>query len=93
MRSAAAPAALFVLKEMPLTGVGKIFKPKLRWDAAERTFRAALGDLDCEVRVGPDDRHGTLATVTVKGGDRRAVEERIRQTLGQFTIHHEVVWA
>ena len=61
---------------MPLTGVGKIFKPALRLDAAQRAFDAALMPLRADgmrvqVTVSNDPTHGTLATVRVKAPPAR----------------------
>ena len=63
---AAVPVAVIPIETMPLTGVGKVFKPQLRWDAAERVFRNALEPLAelgirFEISVGAHETHGTLA--------------------------------
>src|SRR5206468_7827027 len=42
---AAVPVHVYIVDAIPLTGVGKVFKPQLRWDAAERKVRAMLADL------------------------------------------------
>ena len=39
---AAVPVQVIPIDPMPLTGVGKVFKPQLRWDAARRVFATAL---------------------------------------------------
>jgi len=54
---AAAPVQIIPIEPMPLTGVGKVFKPQLRWDAARRVFTNILAPLrergiDCSVKVG-----------------------------------------
>ena len=51
---------------MPLTGVGKIFKPPLRCDAVRRVYTEALSavlpaQLSWEVQVEPNQKHGMLA--------------------------------
>jgi fatty-acyl-CoA synthase len=80
---------------MPLTGVGKIFKPALRLDAAQRTFDAALAPLKAEgvaldVIVRTDATHGTLAVVRVANGPSEAVVKRCADLLGGFQIRHVV---
>ena len=35
---AAVPVQIYCIDPMPLTGVGKVFKPQLRWDAATRAL-------------------------------------------------------
>ena len=39
---AAVPVQIFQIDPMPLTGVGKVFKPQLRWDAAKRALTKIL---------------------------------------------------
>ena len=73
---AANPVEVYLLDQMPLTAVGKIFKPALRWDAMQRVFSERLEPmaneegLTCRVGVAADDRHGALTTVTLSGGPR-----------------------
>jgi fatty-acyl-CoA synthase len=83
-----------------LTGVGKVFKPQLRWNAAQRVFAQMLAPLieqgiRCEVSVGAHGTHGSLATVTIKGvpiGSREAVTQQIHHRLNPFVIRHEIHW-
>ncbi len=97
---AAAPVQVFIVNPMPLTEVGKIFKPTLRLDAARRVFDEKLLPLAAEgvraaVEMGEDPTRGTLATVTLRVGDesrRLAVEDKVRGILGGFTIPHEIRW-
>lgn len=95
---AAAPVQLFLLEAMPQTAVGKIFKPSLRWDAAQRVFAELLAPLadaagvTIDVNVAAHDRHGALATVTVGGGEDAGLKARIDEVLAPFSLHHEVIW-
>ncbi len=97
---AAVPKEILFLDRLPLTAVGKIFKPQLRWDAARRAYTEALAPLaeagiQVEVQVGPHPVHGAFATVTVSGveEDRRAeVEDRIQEILGRYAVKYRVVW-
>ena len=45
----AAPAEVVILDAIPVTAVGKIFKPALRRDAAERALAAAVAELGVHV--------------------------------------------
>jgi fatty-acyl-CoA synthase len=84
---------------MPVTGVGKVFKPQLRWDAAQRVFTKVLTPLtergiDCKVRVGAHGSHGSIATVTLAGlpaDQREAVAREVHALLAPFVMRHEVV--
>jgi fatty-acyl-CoA synthase len=98
---AAVPVQIFKIDPMPLTGVGKIFKPQLRWDAAQRVFASILSPLqndaiDCTVHVGPHGSHGSLATITVARvleGQRTAIADEIHRTLAPFVLRHEIVFS
>lgn len=92
---AAVPVQVVPIPQMPLTGVGKIFKPALRLDATQRAFDAALAPLKAEgksvdVVVRNDQTHGTLAVVRVAGGPSEAVVKRCAELLGGFQIRHVV---
>jgi fatty-acyl-CoA synthase len=92
---AAVPVQVVPIPLMPLTGVGKIFKPALRLDAAQRAFEAALAPLKTEgkaveVTVRNDTTHGTLAVVRVEGGASDAIVKRCAELLGGFQIRHIV---
>ena len=39
---AAVPVEIVLIDPLPLTGVGKVFKPQLRWNAAQRVFSRTL---------------------------------------------------
>jgi fatty-acyl-CoA synthase len=98
---AAVPVRIIPIDPMPLTGVGKVFKPKLRWDAATRVFTGVLTPLrergiDCKVEVGAHGSHGSIATVTLTGvpeATREAVTNEVHTLLGPFVMRHEVVYA
>jgi fatty-acyl-CoA synthase len=76
---AAAPKAVFIIKTMPLTGPGKIYKVALRYEATRATLQAdvdaALGaNNGVEVKVVDDSRSGIAvrlggsASTTVRAG-------------------------
>ena len=93
---AAVPRTVHVVEEIPLTAVGKIFKPALRWDAVRRAYEEeleALGGLAewVEVVVGEDPLHGTLATVRV-GPAPGAGEEAIRRTVEELLERYTVAY-
>jgi fatty-acyl-CoA synthase len=96
---AAAPVQIIPIDPMPLTGVGKVFKPKLRWDAAKRVFTGVLAPLaergiNCEVQVGPHGSHGSIATVTiahVPEHKREAIANEVDTLLAPFVMRHEIV--
>ena len=97
---AAVPVQIVLIDPMPVTGVGKVFKPQLRWNAAQRVFTQSLAPLieqgiRCEVSVGAHDTYGSLATVTIQGvpiGSREAVAQQVHEKLNPFVIRHEIHW-
>jgi len=97
---AAIPVQILPISPMPLTGVGKVFKPQLRWDAAARVFTAVLSPLqekgiDCSVHVGPHGSHGSLATVNVvcvPEDKQTAIAEEVHKMLAPFVLRHEIVF-
>jgi fatty-acyl-CoA synthase len=97
---AAVPVQIFPIDPMPLTGVGKVFKPQLRWDAATRALTKTLAPLtekgiDCSVRVGPHGSHGSIATVTVvhvAEHKREDVAMEVQTMFAPFVLRHEIVF-
>jgi fatty-acyl-CoA synthase len=96
---AAVPSEIVVREAMPVTAVGKIFKPELRFDAARRVLQAALdhvapGVVECRVSVGPDERHGTIVRVTLRalGPGARDAEPQVRAALAPFSLRYELEW-
>ncbi len=97
----ALPREVNVVDALPVTGVGKIFKPALRWQQAEQVLGEALAPLAEEgvafaIEVGEDRARGTLARVTIASpvaADHAAVEEAIARLLGRFTLPYEIEWA
>jgi fatty-acyl-CoA synthase len=96
---AAVPVQLYVVETMPLTAVGKVFKPALRLDAAERAVRRMLAFLESEgcsvdVSVTTHKEHGTLIGVTLSGTDdaRDAACAKAKAKLDPLTMKHELAW-
>jgi fatty-acyl-CoA synthase len=97
---AAVPVQIIPIDPMPLTGVGKVFKPQLRWDAAKRVFANVLAPLaakgiDCKAEVGPHGSHGSIVTVTiaqVPEHQREDVANEVHDLLGPFAMRHEIVY-
>ena len=89
----ALPKSIELVDEIPLTPVGKIFKPRLREIAAEHAVRqmlAAKGGSDgLTVRAGTDPERGLV--VRVEGCRDAADRTAIRQLLGQLPLTVDVV--
>jgi fatty-acyl-CoA synthase len=84
---AAVPVYAEILEKMPVTAVGKIFKPDLRRLAVSRVFKTALAEsgISAEINVIKDERWGIKAMVTSPG-----MEQEISAVLGNFSVHFEI---
>jgi fatty-acyl-CoA synthase len=95
---AAIPKEIIITKEIPLTPVGKIFKPALRYDATRRAYEKALEALggmaeSFEIVVGEDKAHGTRADIKVKLNAKikfTEVKKKIDELLAPYTIYYTV---
>jgi fatty-acyl-CoA synthase len=96
---AAVPVHLYFIDAIPLTGVGKVFKPALRWDATRRAVGLMLADLQppggsLTVEVGAHAAHGSLITVAITGvaePARTLLERQVHERLNPLVTRHEVV--
>jgi fatty-acyl-CoA synthase len=96
---AGVPSEVIIRESIPVTAVGKVFKPELRYDVAKRVLEATLrgvgdGAVSFEVSVGADARHGTLATViaTPRRARDRSLESAAREALDRLSIRYEITW-
>ena len=95
---AAIPKQVIIVDQIPLTPVGKIFKPALRWDAIQRVYEEELrqlGDLveSIEVKVSEDKIHGSLATITVKPApniSKDRIADAVNEILGRYTVKYRL---
>ena len=98
---AAVPKEVHVIEEIPLTPVGKIFKPALRWDATRRVFEKELAALGSDVEsvvveVGEHKVFGTEVNISVRPAPNlteEALTERIKDILSRYTVHYTVRFA
>ena len=96
---AAVPAQVFIVDEMPLTTVGKIFKPALKWQAIEQVYRKeleVLGDMieRMDIQVGEDKIHGALALITIKpalSAKKVEIRLRIEELLAAYTTQYRLI--
>ena len=70
----AKPKRVVVLEALPVTAVGKIFKPALRDLAIREKVRAEIervfdGKTQSDIQVGRDDRLNTVVTIVVHSSD------------------------
>jgi fatty-acyl-CoA synthase len=87
---AAVPKAIRIVQVMPLTGVGKIFKPELKRRETEDALCEALRSANVafsSVAGNSDSTHGTVVDVVLAGGEE---PQRAQQVLGQFPYRYRL---
>jgi fatty-acyl-CoA synthase len=95
---AAVPKEVFIVAEIPLTPVGKIFKPSLRWQAIERVYHTELQALDdlaekIEVSVKEDKIHGAIAELKIDaapGVDAADIKTKVDDILARYTVKYKL---
>jgi len=91
---AAIPKDVWIIEAIPLTAVGKTFKPSLRFDAIARAYQTALAELDAKVRVEvrSDEQRGQVAHIHLSHKDAalaQAVAKRLAGFAIGFELHHD----
>lgn len=87
---AALPKAIRIIDAIPLTAVGKIFKPALRRREIAAALSEALADAGIatvSVDAVEDPARGTLVRAVLRDADRQAEASQI---LGRFTVPFEL---
>ncbi|MDI5992336.1 acyl-CoA synthetase [Pseudomonas sp. MDMC216] len=91
---AAVPKDAWIIDAIPLTAVGKTFKPALRFDAIVRVYQAAVDELHPDVRVEVlgDDKAGQLAHIHLPNQDQ-ALAANIAERLSGYAVGHRIHFA
>ena len=93
---AAVPRRVTVLDAMPMTAIGKIYKPALRLRAIEQAYTEALQPLAGACRgvsvKGGQVAGGMAAEIRITGAaERAAMESRVKQLLARYAVPFSVV--
>ncbi|MGJ7509721.1 AMP-binding protein [Variovorax sp. GT1P44] len=87
------PRMIHVIDAIPLTSVGKIYKPQLRCDAAARLVttlvREQLGLPDAQVQASEGGRRGMMVSVTLPATARTSVP-MVEQALAGYLFEARV---
>ena len=78
---------MHIVDELPVTPVGKIFKPALTMLEIESVVRDEAASADvrlASLEVVQDAQRGILARVSTSGDDAK-----LRQAIGRYTFHTE----
>jgi fatty-acyl-CoA synthase len=88
------PKSYFIVDTIPVTGVGKIFKPPLRSDAARRLIETVVtevtGTLEVTVSVAQGGKRGSEAVVTLPAHLSKHVLE-VEAALSGYLFDYKVV--
>lgn len=94
---AAVPKEIIILDKLPLTAVGKLYKPALIFEQIGKVFQAELQEIagiaEHSVQIESDKRLGTLVRVSVTsadGVDKAALEAQIKAALGKYAVRSTV---
>ncbi len=90
---AAVPKNIFIIDAMPLTAVGKIFKPDLRNLITEGVVKDVLDDLNLTAQslsVVVDKKFGQSVTVTLADSDKTQ-QQPLADRLGQYAFKSDVI--
>ena len=97
----AMPKDVIIIDAIPTTAVGKVYKPQLRWDIAQKHFSEILTPLEGErlkvsVEVGESKVGGILCKVVLTGSparDKSEIEKEITTTIERYqNIKLEIQW-
>jgi fatty-acyl-CoA synthase len=87
----AAPKRVTVLAALPMTAIGKVYKPALRLAAIETKLAEILAAIGVPVTVTGEDRGGKLVAVLRLAGARDAdLEAKVRAALAAIAVETEI---
>ncbi|MCW5774604.1 MAG: hypothetical protein KIT16_23370, partial [Rhodospirillaceae bacterium] len=94
----ALPKRVVFLDSMPVTAVGKIYKPALRRLATERRIGEALAPLAASglrLQVEGVEEAGTISVRihAPASANRSAVEAEVAKALRDYAIERSIVWS
>ena len=87
---AAIPVHIEIIDTMPVTAVGKIFKPALVAKSTQRVLSNALIENNCpaNVQIEQDDKRGLVAMISDFNTSQIA---EVNEVLGSFAISYELI--
>jgi len=92
----ALPKRVVFVDALPVTAVGKIYKPALRRIATERRIGETLAPLavgGVKLRVEGVEEGGTISVrIHVSGGERAKIEAEIAKLLRDYAVERELVF-
>lgn len=93
---AAIPKVVHIINEMPVTAVGKIFKPQLTWWQIEEVIKVHINEVfesalanKVSVAVNKHEKFGCLASITIATSIDVAID-KLARALDSYHFHHEI---
>lgn len=89
---AARPKNIYIIEALPLTAVGKIFKPALKRDAIKRVIEQDLFKLNMKlnITVEADKTYGTVAIIETEFKLSKKISNQIQNILGQYAFQTRI---
>jgi len=82
---------------MPVTAVGKIFKPQLNWWQIESVIEVHVKEQfnksiinDCIIHVEKHEKFGCLATVSLAKNSEPGAIEKLASVIDQYHFHYQI---
>jgi fatty-acyl-CoA synthase len=90
----AVPKRLTVLPALPVTAIGKVYKPALRRIAIETRLREDFARLDVACAIDVQERaSGIVAVLRVQAAETPALRERLVTAIGAMSLQVEFAFA
>ncbi len=94
---AAIPKVIHIIKDMPVTAVGKIFKPQLTWWQIEEVIAIHFNDCftkaqssACKVKVNKHETFGCLANITLAKSITEADIGKLATIIDGYNFHYQM---
>ena len=95
---AAIPKSIHIINEMPITAVGKIFKPQLTWWQIEAVISSHVVELfeaeqqkNMRIEVAKDETFGCLANIHINNVVSQDNIERLELAINQYSFHYKIL--
>lgn len=93
---AAIPKEINIINSLPLTAVGKVFKPELYQCEVKKVFSKELQNISeidqFEINVESNPKFGILVNIRVKGSDHIIIEKKVKEQLGNYIVKYELLF-
>lgn len=93
---AAIPKEINIVESIPLTAVGKVYKPELIQTEIKKVFSKELKNIPeiehFEINVEQNPKFGVVVQIEIRGNDCNIIEKTIKNMLGNYTVKYELLF-